>query len=181
MAGFEIDDGQSTGVDENIFGAEVAQDETTAVLVGIVDESLKDGTIIGVITPEAAVIGIEAEFVEHREIAESPGEGLVTPSFAMNDGEDRSELPGNFQIGLAVEELGFPDTVIGGGGFHREEKVFAIFKEDAGDDSRFEEVGENFQDFDFVEDAGGTAEPGIGGTKLFADLFDDEVGLVVAG
>lgn len=99
----------------------------------------------------------------------------------MDGGEDRAETAWDFEIGFASQELGFPDVMVGGDGLHREEVVVAVFKQDQGDGAGFQNVSEDFQDFDFVEDAGRTAEPGVGSTELFADLLDNEVGLVCTG
>lgn len=74
VAGFKIDNGDALKVNEDVLGAEITQDEATAVVVRVFDEALEGIAIIGMVAPEATVVGIEAEFVEHGEVAETIGD-----------------------------------------------------------------------------------------------------------
>ena len=135
VGALEIQEDQTARVDQDILGAEVAQDQRAMGLWHRFhrgDHRLDPRRDRRVGTGDRPVIGINPQLIEQGGVGQGLAEDGVTGGVGMDGTQERPQSCGDLRIDAAVHQVGLPGRRVIRCAGHREQILGPILEEDLG-------------------------------------------------
>ena len=176
MGAFEVEEDQAAGVDQDVLGTEITQDQCPIARrpIHAGDQGLDPGRESRMSPGDRAVVGVDPQFVEQRGVGQGSAQAGVTGRVGVDRPQDRAQRRGDRRIRLTCHQKALPGRRVVGCAGHREQEIGPILEQDARGPSRG--AGSSASRSSAARSAqmrSSRAQPFHGHAKSLAALLDD--------